>query len=686
MIQRVCRAFMIFMLLIHQAYGQVDSLNITNPYVFSIEEDILNLKVQSAELREVYAASRSNEGLLETITSTYIITNEEIKQSGAINLGEALRLVPGLLVKQKTNGYFEVYIRGASGIANHQEVSNLENTSVLLTINGIPLNNWFQGGILWEAVPVALNDIRQIEVVTAPNTVFFGPNAATGVINIVTKDVEEKNLQAKVSLQGSIREDYVHRGSASFGVSDQLKFRVSAYYNRLTRFQDDYFLLNEQRYIQSDSLLYYQSTARETNTSAEKSLKNNGINAFVMYEPNSILSVEAMVGTRESHLQSVLRPLDRIALTNRHLKTNTFALRTRFRKLHTTVSYQTGNHELAEGYEGFTMRVGNLYASTDYDYTGHFYQAKIGGDVNYNIFKNTLSQEPENFVSTNSYADRVLLGTNSLYTTGLFVSQNVHLLNRKWRWQATVRADRLNLTNKLYGSYQIGSTYKIGKIHLLRANTSYGLGNFSAQNYLFYDQTASSYDSNLGLNPLKTTTYEGGYRVMPYNDLFIELAYFHNQSSDFISTRDMVADRKLNSDLTTLQQGVTLNLQGVVNKLRLTAFLTVQNSKIISEVENQIDPYIPSYYGGLSGNYRTFLNKLRFNASLYYYGSSEVAGPVYNYQLPGKLITNCKISYNVWDEHVLFFNGRNVLNNKKVESPFADQTKSLYMIGIDLAF
>ena len=686
MIQRIGRGFIISGLLIQQAFGQADSLNITTPYVFSIEEDVLNLKVQSTESREAYAASRNSESLLETVASTYIITAEEIRQSGAINLGEALRLAPGVLVRQKTNGYFAVYLRGASGVIDHQDVSSQENTSVLLTVDGIPLTNWFQGGILWEAIPVELNDIRQIEIVATPHTAFFGPNAATGVINIVTKTVEEKNLRAKVSLQGSINEDYVHRGSASFGISDQLKFRVSAYYNRLTRFQDDFYLLNEHRYIQSDSLLHYQSTARETNTSAEKSLRNNGVNAFVMYQPSSEVSVEAMVGTNESFLQSVLRPVDRIALTNRHLTANTFALRTQWRKFRTNVAYQSGGHNFAEGYDGFAMRTGNLFASGEYDHTGRLYQAKIGGDINYTVLKNDLPQEPRYFVDTDQYANRVLLGTNSLYTTGVFVSQNLYLLDRRWRWLAAVRADRLSLTNQLYGSYQLGSTYKIGKVHLLRANASYGLGNFSVQNYLFYDQATSRYEANQNLKPLSVRTYEAGYRVIPYSELSIELTYFYNRSSDFIRTPDGAAGKRLNSDLVTHQQGLTLNLQGSVNKLKATAFLTVQNSKIISEAEKRGDTFVPGYFGGFTGSYRTFLNKLRFNASLYFYGGSKVEGPMYNYELPGKLMTNCKISYNVWDEHVLFFNGRNVLNNKKVESPFADQTKSLYMIGVDLVF
>ena len=686
MIQRLGRGVLISMLFIQQAVGQTDSLNIATPYVFTVEEDVLNLKVQSTESQKAYGASRSNENALETVTSTYIITAEEIKQAGAISWGEALRLAPGLLVKQKTNGYYDISLHGTSGEAYYQAGGISESASFLLTINGIPLNNFFQGDIFWEAIPVELDDVQQIEIVTSPHTAFFGPNAATGLINLVTKRVEEKSLRAKASLQGSINEDYSHRGNASFGISDQLKFRVAAHYNRLTRFQDEFYLLDEQRYIQSDSLLYYQANARATNESSEKSLRNHGVNVFTTYQPNAQVSIEAMVSTNESYLQSVLQPVDRIALTNRHLKTNMFSLRTRLYNIRTNIAYQSGEHNLAVGYDGFNMRMGSLFGSIEYDYSSRFYQVKVGGDVQYNTFRNVLSQQQASLLTTSDYADRIMLGTNRMHSTGLLVSQNVYLLNKKWRWLATARADRLSITNQLYGSYQLGSTYKIGKVHLLRAVAAYGLGNFSAQNYLTYDQTTSRYEANENLKPLSVQSYEAGYRVTPYNDILLDLSYFRKQSSNFVDLSEEVAGERVNSELATLQQGMTIHLQGSANKLEASAFFTVQNTEVIAGSLVRTDSSVPDYFGGLTGSYRTFLNKLRFNVGLYYYSSSRWGGPETYYELPGKLITNCKISYNVWDEHVLFFNGRNLLNNKNIESPFADQVKSMYMVGVDLVF
>lgn len=660
-------------------------MNVTDPYTLSIEEDVLNLKVQSSELRRVYAASRTNEDLAEAVVSAHIITAEEIRQSGALTLVELLRLAPGVLVKQKTNGYYEVSIRGNSGTANQQPAA-AENASVLVAIDGIPVNNWLSGAVWWESLPIDRNDIQQIEIIASPHSVFFGPNAASGVINFVSKSVEEKILHANASLQGSINQDYVHRGSARFGTSDQLKFRVSGHYQRLTRFQDEFYLLNERRYVRSDSLLHYQSTAPQTNVSAEKALRNTGINATAFFQPSPKVTIEAMLGANESDLQSVLEPLDRVAMTNRESKTSTVALRAQTGNFRTSVAYQSGTHNLAVGYPGFETRTGNLYAATEYDYSGQFYQLKLGGTINYNSFKNELPTSTINFLADAPYAHRLLLGTNSFTQAGVLISQNVRLLNKKWRWTAAVRGDHLSLTGRLHGSYQLGTTYQVGKVHLIRANASRGWGNLSAQNYLFYDDATRNYQANSSLKPLRNQTYEVGYRITPYSDLSLGATYFRSKLSNRTQLSTAALSKPENSRGASLQQGFTADVRWSLNKLRTTAFVTVQRSQAELDAVKSADPSVPRYFGGVSGSYRTFLNKLRFSTSVYFYDKSTLANGGEVYQLPRKLLANAKISYNVWDEHTLFLNARNMFGNRKIESPYADRTNSLYLIGIDLVF
>lgn len=689
MIQQICRVLIAFVGLISPVLAQEDSLTTAMPYKLSIQQDVLNLKVQSTEVQQVYAAARNQEELSETSVSAYIITANEIKQSGALTLGEALRLAPTLLVKQATNGYYHVSVRGAPGGAMRQYGSSFENTSLLLTINGVPFNNAYQGGILWETVPVELSDILQIEIVAAPSTVFFGPNASSGVINLVTEGVEENALRSKVSLQGGLNGNYTHRGSVSFGLSNRLKFRVSGHYNRLARWQEQFYLRSEQRYITVDSLLYYQANARESNVSAEKALHNNGVNATIIFRPSEKINLEAIVSTKESYLQSILQPLGVIALTNRDTETSSsVAIRAQTGRISTNLAYSTAKQNLAVGYEGFDMRSNNLFASTEYDYRSNYYGLKIGGDIHFNMFDNVLPVNSSSLAPLieAGYQDRVLLGTTSLLTNGAFLDQQFNLINDKWKLFGTLRADRFSATNQFYGSYRMGSTYQLKKIHTIRASVSSGIGNTFVTNYYWYNDTKNVYQTNPDLSPLRTRTYEIGYRVMPRSEITLGATYYRSRSDNFVDPVAPFGRPKTNSDEIIVLSGITLDAKWTIGKLDASAFLTNQYPASGPLTPESVAQAVPNYFGGFTGNYRTFLNKLKIGASVYYYDSSVAPGAKQDFVIGAKLIANCKVTYNFWDEHMVFINARNLFNSQKVEFPYADQTGNLYMLGIDLAF
>jgi iron complex outermembrane receptor protein len=688
MIQQICRVLIASVGIISPGLAQEDSLSTAAPYRFSIEKDVLNLKVQKTEVHQVYAASRSQEELTKTDVSTYIITASEIKQSGALTLGEALRLAPGLVVKQATNGYYHVSVRGTLGGGMQPYGSSFENTTLLLTINGIPFNNNYQGGIQWETVPVELNDIQQIEIVAAPSTVFFGPNASSGVINLVTHGVEESVLRPKASLQGGLNGNYAHRGSVSFAVSDRLKFRVSGHYNRFARWQEPFYLRGEQRYVTVDSLLYYQSSARESNTSAEKALHNNGINATVIFQPNKKLSIETLIHTKESYLQSVLQPLGTIALSNRDTKaSSSVSVRARTGDVSTSLSYATAKQDLAVGYTGFEMRANNLFASSGYDYRSRYYGMQVGGDIQFNAFLNTL---PENSASrvilaSTDYQNRVLLGKKSFLTSGAFLDQQLNLMAGKWNLFGALRADWISATKRFHGSYRVGSTYQLRKIHTLRASVSSGMGNTFATNYYWHNDTANVYQANPNLMPLRVRSYELGYRIKPRNEVMLGATYYRSRSYNFIGPEPAEQPKTNSSDVVVLS-GITLDAKWIVGKLEASAFLTTQQRAGKSLTPEFVRQAVPSYFGGLTGNYRTFLNKIKIGASVYYYGRSVAPGAQQDFTIGAKLIANCKVTYNFWDEHQVFVNARNALNSQKVEFLYADQISNLYMLGIDLVF
>ena len=108
-----------------------------------------------------------------------IITAEDIRRSGYDNLPDILRLVPGVDVRRYGFAAADVAIRG---------YNRPFNPRLLVLVNGQQVYLDDYGRTQWYALPVELDEIRQIEVVKGPNSALYGFNAASGVVNIVTWD------------------------------------------------------------------------------------------------------------------------------------------------------------------------------------------------------------------------------------------------------------------------------------------------------------------------------------------------------------------------------------------------------------------------------------------------------------------------------------------------------------------
>jgi iron complex outermembrane receptor protein len=71
--------------------------------VLSLEE-LMNI--------DIVSASKKAESSFVSPLSSTVLTQDEILASGATTIEEALRLVPGMLIRETSNGNFDVHIRG----------------------------------------------------------------------------------------------------------------------------------------------------------------------------------------------------------------------------------------------------------------------------------------------------------------------------------------------------------------------------------------------------------------------------------------------------------------------------------------------------------------------------------------------------------------------------------------------
>src|SRR6186713_3200387 len=156
------------------------------------EFDLYDLSLEQLMTIPINSASKKDETLFDAPLSSYTITRADIDKSGATSIMEALRLAPGVIVREQTNGVYDIHIRGFDNILRTSASYTKSNLTTLVMIDNRPVFNHNLGGTFWEALPIDLNDVERIEIVRGPSAPLFGPNAVTGVINIITKRVSAK--------------------------------------------------------------------------------------------------------------------------------------------------------------------------------------------------------------------------------------------------------------------------------------------------------------------------------------------------------------------------------------------------------------------------------------------------------------------------------------------------------------
>ncbi len=159
------------------------------------------------EEETVSIASRYEQPISQAPSNVYVVTDEDIRQSGATDLPTVLRRIPGLEVMQMTGADFNVSARG-----DNQPFAN----KMLVMVDGRSIYLDVQGNVFWKSLPITLPEIKRIEVLKGPASAMYGFNAFDGVINIITKSPEEMKgttLQFGGGEQGTISSAAVQAGT-----------------------------------------------------------------------------------------------------------------------------------------------------------------------------------------------------------------------------------------------------------------------------------------------------------------------------------------------------------------------------------------------------------------------------------------------------------------------------------------
>jgi iron complex outermembrane recepter protein len=127
----------------------------------------------------VLSASRLVQTVDEAPAAVTVIDREMIRASGARELVDLFRLVPGMVVAGHKAHEASVGFHGFTDPYFRQ---------LQVLIDGVSVYSPAWGGAEWGELPLALEDVERIEVVRGPNAAAFGANSFLGVVNIITRD------------------------------------------------------------------------------------------------------------------------------------------------------------------------------------------------------------------------------------------------------------------------------------------------------------------------------------------------------------------------------------------------------------------------------------------------------------------------------------------------------------------
>ena len=147
------------------------------------QPDLSDLSIEQLAQIKVTSASKKEEPLSHAPAALYVVTAQDIEDSGVESLPEALRLAPNLNVQQVTASQYAIAARGFNGIQ--------AGNKLLVLIDGRSIYTPLADNVIWEIHQPLLEDIQQIEVISGPGGTLYGPNAVNGVVNVTTKTAED---------------------------------------------------------------------------------------------------------------------------------------------------------------------------------------------------------------------------------------------------------------------------------------------------------------------------------------------------------------------------------------------------------------------------------------------------------------------------------------------------------------
>ncbi|HEY1240655.1 MAG TPA: TonB-dependent receptor [Bryobacteraceae bacterium] len=243
------------------------------------------LSLEQLSKIEITTVTKESRAAFTTPAAIYVLTREDIARSGATNLPDLLRLVPGVDVAQIASDKWAIGIRGFQGYLSK---------SVLVLIDGRSVYTPLFAGVYWEMQDTVIEDIDRIEVIRGPGGTIWGANAVNGVINIITKSAKETRGEMVKAGGGNVEQGFLSMRYGAGG--DNLSYRVYGKgFTRGPQYHPDGRNFDDWRSARAGFRVDWTPSARDSVTLSgdayqEYAGSKNGIST---YSPPALINVEA---------------------------------------------------------------------------------------------------------------------------------------------------------------------------------------------------------------------------------------------------------------------------------------------------------------------------------------------------------------------------------------------------------
>jgi iron complex outermembrane receptor protein len=475
------------------------------------ENDIF--EILNEERESISRGTGQEQPISEAPANVYVITDEDIRHSGATDIPTVLRRIPGMEVMQMSGAEYDVSVRG-----NNQTAAN----HLLVLVDGRPIYEYAFGSVFWTLLPVTLPEIKKIEVMKGPSAAIYGFNAFDGVINIVTKSPQE--------MKGNTNGTYAQFGGGEFGTirSTLIQAGTRGNFGYRVSFGHD----QNQKWSNRDAL----------------ALRSNKFNILTDYKFKDDSKFILSGGLIDSNRYDgpVFDIFDQSTeLTNGYVN----------------AAYERPNFFIRTNWTRWDRSSLTLLTPSILD--SFFFQTGTDGSTALR-FRNdvytTWAQHTLDLTSTNRFLYGVNYFHNAVSNQNAFVG-SLHedrlglYIQDEWKPTSTLtliaglRYDLLTGLNPTY-SPRLSIIYKPHENHTFRISGSvaYRPPSFleSKASVFFLDMSGNPPTAGLGsknLNPEQIVTYEGGYQGWYFKHrVRVRADVFYNHLSDFIHSGVPTAD------------------------------------------------------------------------------------------------------------------------------------------------